>query len=296
MAFYNTCCHLGKQKRLRDGISNRWHPIFARERHDGKCEIFATPNSDTKEVWIKHSMIQKLSKVSFELALCIYIYKYIYIYVRTKSIYPWQMYDKPWNQIPWSFSTPGPYVCRMSCTSTSNGWMNLVVTGAQPGEQPGKAGAALPGGGATARDPKCFFDGTMTRMSFCCFEVLALPSKTLTNPGPQSLLFFFCPASTWGLCRRFRIWSNDVPTPGCQCPIRWAVSCVAADVLFRVFHLFFQKIALERFFWFLEGGIEYQVLGQLWYQLPVPEEKSILVTLLVYPPAPLLQSLRWRDS
>ena len=44
-------------------------------------------------------------------------------------------------------------MCRMSCTSTSNGWMNLVVTGAQPGEQPGKAGAALPGGGATAWDP-----------------------------------------------------------------------------------------------------------------------------------------------
>lgn len=62
-----------------------------------------------------------------------------------------------------------------------------------------------------------------------------------------ALFLFFAPASTWGLCRRFRIWSNDVPTPGCQCPICWAVSCVAADALFRGFHLFFQKIAIERF-------------------------------------------------
>lgn len=197
------------------------------------------------------------------------------------------MYNKPWNQIPWSFSTPGPYVCRMSCTSTSNGWMNLVVTGAQPGEQPGKAGAALPGGGATARDPKCFFPRKINHffpVIFVASRCWPFRPKLWQIRDHKSLLFFCClvaPASTWGLCRRFRIWSNDVPTPGCQCPICWAVSCVAADVLFRVFHLFFQKIALRRvFFWFLEGGIEYQVLGQLWYQLPVPEKKSILVTFL----------------
>ena len=203
-----------------------------------------------RKVWKKSGKIQKPSKVSFELT------PYIYIYVRTKSIYSWQMYDKPWNQIPWSFSTPGPYVCRMSCTSTSNGWMNLVVTGAQPGEQPGKAGAALPGGGATARDPKCFLMELWRGCHFFSHDPRKInnffasdfvasrcwPFRPKLRIVAHNLCsFFFCPASTWGLCRRFRIWSNDVPTPGCQCPIWWAVSCVAADVLFRVFHLFFQK-------------------------------------------------------
>ena len=251
MAFYNTCCHLGKPKRLRDGIPNRWHPIFARERRDGKCEIFATPNSDTKEKCGKNLVrFQKPSKVSFELT------PYIYIYVRTEKHLlladVWQTLKSDslilqhprslclsyelhkyiqWLDESGSHRCPTWWTAWKGRCSPTWWWCNC------PGSQ-------------------VFFDGTMTRMSFffawskedqqffcqwfCCFKVLALPSKT-QDCRPQSLLFFFCPASTWGLCRRFRIWSNDVPTPGCQCPIWWAVSCVAADVLFRVFHLFFQK-------------------------------------------------------
>lgn len=71
----------------------------------------------------------------------------IYLDFRGPPMQP-EEYDGP-DETTMAFYNTRPYVCRMSCTSTSNGWMNLVVTGAQPGEQPGKAGAALPGGGAT---------------------------------------------------------------------------------------------------------------------------------------------------
>lgn len=56
-------------------------------------------------------------------------------------------YDGP-DDVTMAFYNTCPYACRSS-QSSSNGWMSLAVTGALPGEQPGKAGAALPKGGAT---------------------------------------------------------------------------------------------------------------------------------------------------
>ena len=259
-----------------------------------------------RKVWKKSGKIQKPSKVSFELT------PYIYIYVRTKSIYSWQMYDKPWNQIPWSFSTPGPYVCRMSCTSTSNGWMNLVVTGAQPGEQPGKAGAALPGGGATARDPKCFLMELWRGCHFFSHDPRKInnffasdfvasrcwPFRPKLRIVAHNLCSFFFArlqlevfAEDSGYDRTtFQHRGANVPSDEL-----WAVSL-------RMFYLgsstcFFKKLALELFcFW---------TIGRRnWISSPWATLVSIASIwgkvnscyLLVYPPAPLLQSLRWRDS
>ncbi|CAL1146231.1 unnamed protein product [Cladocopium goreaui] len=61
-------------------------------------------------------------------------------------------YDGP-DDVTMAFYNTCPYACRSS-QSSSNGWMSLAVTGALPGEQPGKAGAALPKGGATVSRQK----------------------------------------------------------------------------------------------------------------------------------------------
>ena len=70
--------------------------------------------------------------------------------------------------------------------------MNLVVTGAQPGEQPGKAGAALPGGGATARDPKCFFDSRYDEDVILLLRGAGPSVQNFDKSGTTNLCFFFC--------------------------------------------------------------------------------------------------------
>lgn len=92
-------------------------------------------------------------------------------------------------------------------------------------------------------------------MSFCCFEVLALPSKTLTNPGPQIFVFFFVALLPGGFNLRSLQKIQDMieRRSNTGVPMSHLMSCElcrCADVLFRVFHLFFKKLPLSVFcFW-----------------------------------------------
>ncbi|CAE7195742.1 SKOR [Symbiodinium natans] len=54
------------------------------------------------------------------------------------------------DDVTMAFFNTCPYSCRMSSDPPIvQGWLSLTVSGAAAGEQPAKAGAALPGGGAT---------------------------------------------------------------------------------------------------------------------------------------------------
>ena len=53
-----------------------------------------------------------------------------------------------------AFYNTCPSACRCA-PSSSNGWLGLTVSGARASEQPLKAGAALPNGGATVLALPC---------------------------------------------------------------------------------------------------------------------------------------------
>ena len=133
--------------------------------------------------------------------------------------------------------------------------MNLVVTGAQPGEQPGKAGAALPGGGATARDPKCFFDSRYDEDVILLLRGAGPSVQNFDKSGTTNLCFFFVALLPGGFNLRSLQKIQDMieRRSNTGVPMSHLMSCElcrCADVLFRVFHLFFKKLPLSVFcFW-----------------------------------------------